>query len=169
MVRVFSGIAACAMLGALVAAQASDAPSRNDKVEAAGAANRVIALREHAGWNAACEAIASPALFLDEPPRHGQVCARDDTITIRALNAGTADQCIGHRVQGVRLEYRPYAGYAGGDGLRYAVQYPSARRAIAVNVTVRGEGAQVTSQPIALDAPPQQAAGPVPLCADLLF
>jgi hypothetical protein len=70
----------------------------------------------------------------------------------------------------LRLEYRPYAGYTGGDGLRYAVQYPSARRAIAVNVTVRAEGApELASQPIALDAPPQQATGPVPPCADLLF
>lgn len=137
---------------------------------AAQAADRTITLREHAGWNADCEAIAAPALFLDEPPRHGQVCARADTVVIRQLNAGTEQQCIGRRVRGVRLEYRPYAGFSGGDELRYAVQYPSARRVLAVSVTVAEGPDAVTSQPAAaLPPPPRQAAGPVPLCAALLF
>lgn len=165
----FGGLAALASLGALAVAQAADTPARSDRVEAAGAANQIIPLREHAGWNAACEPIAAPALFLDEAPRHGRVCARVDTITIRALNAGTEDQCIGRHVRGVRLEYRAFAGFSGGDDLRYAVQYPSARRAVAVKVTVRREGGEAASQPVALDAPPPQEAGPVPPCADLLF
>lgn len=137
---------------------------------AAQAADRTITLREHAGWNADCEAIAAPALFLDEPPRHGQVCARVDTVVIRQLYAGTEQQCIGRRVRGVRLEYRPYAGFSGGDDLRYAVQYPSVRRVLAVSVTVADAPDTVTSQPAAaLPSPPRQAAGPVPLCAELMF
>lgn len=179
MVRLFArcvalqggGVVLLALLG-IVAARAGDRQVRETQVRfetfaATGRADHAIAIREHAGWNAACEPIAAPALTLDTPPRHGRICARIDTIVIRSLYAGTADACIGHRVRGVRLEYRPDMGFAGGDALRYAVQYPSVRRAIDVSVTVAGEGA---SQPVAaLPLPPHQQAGPVPLCAELVF
>lgn len=106
----------------------------------------------------------------DTPVRHEQLATAgraNQAIVIRSLYAGTEDQCIGKRVRGVRLEYRPDAGFSGGDDLSYAVQYPSVRRAIAVRVTVAAESA---SQPIAaLPLPPRQAAGPVPPCAELLF
>lgn len=175
MVRIFKGrmslrfgsTAALIMLGALALAHAADTPVRHEQFATAGRANQAITLREHAGWNANCEAIASPALHVDAPPRHGRLCARVETIVVRSLYAGTEDQCIGRRVRGVRLEYRPDADFSGGDDLSYAVQYPSVRRAIAVRVTVAAESA---SQPIAALPPSsRQAAGPVPPCAELLF
>lgn len=160
------GSFALALLGA-AAARAADTPVRNEAMTAAVATNQAITLREHAGWDAACEAVASPVLMLDAPPQHGRVCARVETITIRSLYAGTEDQCIGRHVRGVRLEYRPDAGFSGGDALRYAVQYPSVRRAIAVSVSVGTQGA---AQPIAaLPSPPRQPAGPVPPCTDLIY
>ncbi|HVZ54094.1 MAG TPA: hypothetical protein VG986_19150 [Pseudolabrys sp.] len=155
-----------ALLG-VTAARADDSAVRHETFAAAGRADHAIAIREHAGWNAACEPIDAPSLTLDAPPHHGRVCARVETITIRSLYAGTVGACIGHRVRGVRLEYRPDNGFAGADALRYAVQYPSVRRAIDVSVTVKGEGA--SQQVAALPLLPRQQAGPVPPCADLMF
>lgn len=161
----FGGLAV--VLFGVAAAQAADAPMRREAMTAGGRANQTIVVREHAGWNAVCDAIASPALVLDTPPRHGRVCARAETITIRSLYAGTEDQCIGRRVRGVRLEYRPDAGFSGDDELRYAVQYPSVTRAITVSLTVAAQGA---AQPVAaLPMPPRQTAGPVPPCMELVF
>lgn len=155
------------VLFGMAAAQAADALTRREAMTAGGRANQTIVVREHAGWNAACDAIASPALVLDMPPRHGRVCARAETITIRSLYAGTEDQCIGKRVRGMRLEYRPDAGFSGDDELRYAVQYPSVRRTITVSVTVAAEGA---ARPVAaLPIPPRQTAGPMPPCMELVF
>lgn len=161
-----SAIAMFALL-AVAGAHADDTQQRLETFAAAGRADHAIAIREHAGWNAACEPVEAPALTLDAPPHHGRVCARVETIVIRSLYAGTAGECIGHRVRGLRLEYRPDNGFAGADALRYAVQYPSVRRAIDVSVTVSGEGA--SQQVAALPLPPRQEAGPVPPCADLMF
>lgn len=130
-------------------------------------ADRATVLREHAGWDRNCEAIVHPSLYLNAPPRHGSVCARIENITIKSMVVGTEAQCIGREVRGVRLIYRPDAGFSGGDDLSYAVQYPSVRRAIALRVTVAAERA---SQPVAaLPSPPRQAAGPVPPCTELMF
>lgn len=155
----YVGIFTVALFG-MAAAQAGDTPTRREAMTAAGRVDQTIVVREHAGWNAACDTIASP--------HHGRVCARAETITVRSLYAGTEDQCIGKRVRGVRLEYRPDAGFSGDDELRYAVQYPSIRRAITVSVTVAAEGA---AQPVAaaLPVPPRQTAGPVPPCMELVF
>ncbi|MCK9919936.1 hypothetical protein MXD81_63480 [Microbacteriaceae bacterium K1510] len=163
----YVGIFTVALFG-MAAAQAGDTPTRREAVTAGGHVNETIVVREHAGWNAACDTIASPALMLDAPPHHGRVCARVETIIVRSLYAGTEDQCIGKRVRGVRLEYRPDAGFSGDDELRYAVQYPSVRRAITVSVTVVAEGA---AQPVAaaLPMPPRQTAGSVPPCMELVF
>jgi hypothetical protein len=160
-------------VAAVAVARASDAPARAEQFAAAGQADRAILVREHAGWNADCDAIAHPALYLDEPPRHGRVCARTGDITIRSLYVGTESQCIGRQVHGVRLVYRPDAGFVGDDGMRYAVQYPSVRRAVSVTVTVSaGAAAAPDAVRSAISAPtPQtrQTSGPVPACAELLF
>ncbi len=152
------------------AAWAADAP-HEEQFAAAGSANHAIVIREHAGWNANCDAIAHPALYLDEPPRHGSVCARVEDIKISSIYVGTESQCIGRRVRGVRLVYRPDAGFIGGDGLRYAVQYPFRRRSVAVNVTVADE-VPVAPVPSSMAAPPalaRQASGPMPTCTELMF
>lgn len=151
-------------------ARAADAPHEEQFV-AAGSVNHAIVIREHAGWNSNCDAIAHPALYLDEPPRHGSVCARVEDINISSIYAGTESQCIGRRVRGVRLVYRPDAGFVGGDGLRYAVQYPSRRRSVAVNVTV-ADKVPAAAVPSSMAAPPafaRQMSGPVPTCTELMF
>jgi hypothetical protein len=45
-----------------------------------------------------CEAAAHPAVHLDEPPRHGDVCAEIENIKIRSMYYGTQSQCIGRDV-----------------------------------------------------------------------
>lgn len=153
-------------------ARAADAP-RDEPHATAGRASHAITVREHAGWDRHCDAIAHPALYLDEPPRHGSVCARVEDIRVTSLYVGTESQCIGQRVRGVRLIYRPDAGFVGRDGLRYAVQYPAVRRSIAVTVTVAAEQPATSdagpSNISALPVPARQVAGPVPPCAELLF
>lgn len=164
-----------AMFGAaIVIGVAGPARAQDEQFAASGSSGRQILIREHAGWDRDCAAIAHPALYLDEPPRHGYVCAHVSDITIRSMYVGTASQCIGRLVRGVRLVYRPDAGYAGGDRLRYAAQYPSVRRMVSVAVTVAAPGAAVTtgSLPPSLSAsalPAHQPAGPVPACADLMY
>src|SRR5208282_519908 len=102
-----------------------EARAQEEQLSRTGQADHPIVIREHAGWNKDCEAIAHPALYLFEPPRHGNVCARIANIKISSMYIGTESQCIGHLIRGVRLIYRPDTDYAGDDGLRYAAQYPS--------------------------------------------
>ena len=97
-----------------------EALAQEEQLSKTGQAGQLILIREHAGWNRNCEAIAHPALYLSEPPRHGQICARIENIKISSMYVGTESQCIGRLVRGVRLIYRPDAAYAGDDSLRYA-------------------------------------------------
>lgn len=152
----------------------SEALAQEEQLSKAGQAGQLILIREHAGWNRNCEAIAHPALYLSEPPRHGQVCARTENIKISSMFAGTESQCIGRSVRGVRLIYRADAAYAGDDSLRYAAQYPSVLRGVLVQVTVvanpTGVPSTVPSNTIVTRmAQSRQAPGPVPDCAEPIF
>lgn len=168
-------VAVLTVAGAAALAASAQAGDRSaEQVTRTGAANRPVVIREHAGWDRDCAAIAPPALTLDTPPRHGFVCARAEDITIKSMVVGTEAHCIGRLVRGVRLIYRPDAGFSGADDLRYAALYPSLRRSVAVNVTVGGQAtpaAVAGSVPAAMTsaASSHQAAGPVPPCADLMF
>jgi hypothetical protein len=139
---------------------------QEEQFSTAGLAGQLIRLREHAGWNRHCEAIASPVLYLSEPPLHGSVCARVENIQISSMFVGTESQCIGRLVRGVRLIYRPDAAYAGNDSLRYMAQYPSILRAIQVQVTVTAASNSTIVAPM---AQVRQEAGPVPDCAAQIF
>lgn len=161
-----------AMTAALSLARTDDARGEEELLSTAGLAGQPIVLREHAGWNRNCEAIAHPALYLSEPPRHGKVCARVENVKITSMFVGTESQCIGRLVRGVRLIYRADAAYAGEDSLRYAAQYPSVFRAVQVHVTVAAKAANSSdAAPSIIVAPAQlrQAPGPVPDCAAPIF
>ena len=117
-----------------------------------------------------CGAIAHPALYLNEPPRHGHVCARVENIKVRSMYVGTESQCIGRVVRGVQLIYRPDTGYTGNDDLRYAAQYPSVLRNVSVIVTVTAY--PPGAAPSGVTAPMPQArqpSGPVPACDELVY
>ena len=103
----------------------SDAQSEEEQLSKTGEIDHQIIIREHAGWNMECAAIAHPALYLNKSPDHGRVCARIENIKVHSIYVGTESQCIGRVVRGVQLIYRPDPGYAGNDALRYAAQYPS--------------------------------------------
>lgn len=145
-----------------------EARAQEEHLTIAARSDSAIIIREHAGWNRRCEAIAHPALYLAEPPSHGNVCARMENIKVSSMYVGTESQCVGHLVLGVRLIYRPDAAYAGGDSLRYAAQYPGALRTIQVQIAVAPQGA-APSNVVAPVSQARQAPGPVPACADPVF
>ena len=152
---------------------ANEAGTQVEELLITGQADHPIFIREHAGWNRDCDAIANPTLYLSEPPHHGSVCARIENIRIRSMYVGTESQCIGRMVRGVRLIYRPDAGYAGDDGLRYAAQYPLVLRTVLVTVKVTADPSGAPSaMPSNMLAPmpeTRQSLGPVPACPDLMF
>jgi hypothetical protein len=151
-----------------VALGATGVPAQ-EVIDKSGEADREIVVREHAGWDSACAAIAPPSLHLDAPPLHGIVCARNDDIRIAYIAYGTQSQCIGRTVRGLRLVYRPHAGYAGSDGLRYTVQYPKSRRDVAVSVTVMPPAPATSgAAPASIAVQPLQAPGAIPPCNDFL-
>jgi len=162
-----------AVIATCLSGLANGAGAQEEELSKTGQAGHQILIREHAGWNKDCDAIAHPALYLNESPRHGSVCARIENIKIHAMYIGTESQCIGRVVRGIQLIYRPEAGYAGNDGLRYAAQYPSVLRSVSVIVTVTAYPPLAPSAaPSNITAPfPQtrQSAGPVPACEELVF
>ena len=132
--------------------------------------DRSVIVREHAGWNRDCKAIAPPPLFLITPPSHGKVCAKAQVITIKSMHAGTESQCIGREVGGLRLIYQPDASYDGEDALVYGVQYASRVHAVAVKVDI---GATAPGKASVADADPalqsRQTPGPMPTCPQYVF
>ncbi len=174
---VFYGAIPFAIFAAVVAGGlsclAGEAPAQEEQLSQTGKVDHQIVIREHAGWNQDCDAIAHPTLYLDEPPRHGRVCTRIENIKIHSMYVGTELQCIGHVVRGIQLIYRPDAGYTGRDGLRYIAQYPSVLRAVSVFVTMTAHApGGPTAAPSGITAPiPQtrQSPGPVPVCEELIF
>jgi len=162
-----------AVITACLSGLAFEAQAQEEQLSKIGQANHPIVIREHAGWNKDCDAIAHPALYLFEPPRHGSVCARIENIKIHSMYVGTESQCIGRLVRGVQLIYRPEAGYAGNDSLRYAAEYPSVLRTVSVIVTVTafppGEPSAVPSNITAPMPPTRQSSEPVPACEELVF
>jgi hypothetical protein len=162
-----------AILGAVIVACVSGltrtAGAEEEQLFKSGQAGHAILIGEHAGWNKNCDAIAPPALYLYEPPRHGSVCARVEDVKIHVMYLGNAAQCVGHVVRGVQFIYRPDRGYAGDDGLRYAAQSPYVLRTMAVAVTVTAPGAPGTSNIAAPTSQAPQSPVPVPACEELVF
>jgi hypothetical protein len=160
-------IAALAVIAAIAFLAWPPVNAGAEQLVKAGAANRPLLIREHAAWNMDCRAIPYPALRLDQPPRHGAVCARVADITVHSMYAGTEAQCIGRVVQGLRLIYVPQPGFTGHDRLQYSVKYPSAHRSVSVTVTVSARaGAELLPLDTVGAAPDTaQMPGPVPPCA----
>ena len=148
----------------------SDAQSEEEQLSKTGEIDHQIIIREHAGWNMDCAAIAYPALYLNEPPDHGRVCARIENIKVHSIYIGTESQCIGRVVRGVQLIYRPDPGYAGNDALRYAARYPSILRMVSVMLTLTAypPGAAPSSMTTPVRQQ-RQSSGPVPACDELIF
>ena len=151
---------------------APGASAQEEQLLRSGPADHPILIGEHAGWSRDCDAIAPPTLYLSEAPRHGSVCARVQTIKIHTMYVGTEAQCIGRSVRGIAFIYRPDHGYTGGDGLRYAAQYPSVLRMVSVVVTVTAHPpAAPGTAPSDIVAPmpqSQQPLTPVPVCDGLV-
>ena len=91
--RLFCGAISFAIFAALVAGGLScfggEAPAQEEQLSQTGKVDHQIVIREHAGWNQDCDAIAHPTLYLDEPPRHGRVCTRIEDIKIHFMYVGT--------------------------------------------------------------------------------
>jgi hypothetical protein len=170
------GAISFALFAAVIAALsgvAREAAAQEERLAKSGPPGRPILIREHAGWDRDCDAIAHPALYLFEAPRHGSVCARIENIKIHSMYVGTESQCIGRVVRGVQLIYRPEPGFAGDDTLRYAAQYPSVLRMVSVAVTVTAyspRAPKAVPSNVATPMPPtRQPSEPVPACEELMF
>lgn len=132
--------------------------------------DRTVTVREHAGWNMDCNAIAAPPLFLIKPPSHGKVCAKAQMITIASVQDGTESQCVGRDVSGVRLIYMSDRSHNGVDVLVYGVQYPSRFQAISVKVDIGGAApAKVSIEDAPQAGQPRQMPGPMPVCPQPVF
>jgi hypothetical protein len=162
-----------AVLAVCLSSLAPKARAQDEQLSRSGQSGHPIVLGEHAGWSSDCDAIAPPALYLYESPRHGSVCTRVADIKVHAMYVGTESQCIGRVVRGVQFIYRPDRGYTGSDGLRYAAQYPSVRRMLSVAITVaaQSQAAPSTVPSGVVDPIPRsaQSATPVPVCDALIF
>jgi hypothetical protein len=162
-----------AVIAALISGLAPAARAQDEQLLRTGQADHPIVIREHAGWNRDCDAVAPPTLYLYEPPRHGSVCARVENIRIHDMYVGTESQCIGRLVRGVAFIYRPDQGYTGSDGLRYAARYPSVLRVVSVTVKVTAHSPSAPSTPPSdIVAPIPQSlpsSTPVPVCDELVF
>lgn len=149
------------------------AQAREENLSRSGQADHSVLIREHAGWNEDCKAIAHPPLYLLSPPHHGKVCARVEEIKITSMYLGTESQCVGHMVYGVRLIYRPDSNFVGDDRIQYAAQYPSVLRMIFVKVTVTpfptGKSGAAPSLNIAPVTAIRQPPGLVPECGEFVF
>lgn len=163
----------CLLPAACLSSLAPVAQAQDEQLSRIGQIDHPLLISEHAGWSRDCSAIAPPTLYLYEPPRHGSVCMRVENITIQNMYVGTASQCIGRLVRGVRFIYRPDQGYRGNDGLRYAAQYPSVVRSVSVAITVTAQppAAPGTAPSGIAAAIPQapQSLTPVPVCDELVF
>jgi hypothetical protein len=108
--RLFYGAISFAIFAAVITGCSSylacEALAQEEQLSKSGKVDQQIIIREHAGWNRDCDAIAHPALFLDEPPRHGRVCVRVENIKIRSMFIGTESQCIRRVVMSAESRWR---------------------------------------------------------------
>jgi hypothetical protein len=164
---------AVVMAAALLCSAHRQAVARDIHLTPDVPSDRSVLIREHAGWNEDCRAIAHPPLYLVSPPQHGKICARAQEIRITSIYAGTESQCIGRLVSGVKLIYQPDNSYSGGDTMVYAVQYPSRLRTISVKVTsatnAPGKLNVAETEFFVTTTQPRQMPGLVPDCPQFIF
>ena len=124
-----------AMIAATVAVAATQFESAN--YEVTSGVSSVIG--EHARWNELCRALDAPLVILERASLHGSICVRHDLVTSIQTRSGRAANCIGRRLNGVLIVYRPKPGFSGTDTLRYGLEFPEGvvSREISIDIQAR--------------------------------
>ena len=94
--------------------------------------------------NKTCEPVI-PKLVIVVPPDHGSICARDCVATAKRNLVGEEQTCIGKRIKGLQVIYRPASNYSGPDRVDYVIQLPKNPINVHVNIEVRPGDAAPTS------------------------
>jgi hypothetical protein len=116
-----------------------------------------------------CENKKLPEINLNIPPAGGTVCMRPGMGTLHKVWSGKVQHCIGKKMFGALVIYRPFGSFTGLDTMQYTVGAgvePWQSRTYEVEITV--EAGEATP-PAASSAPPEpQKAGPMPECPPLV-
>jgi hypothetical protein len=83
-----------------------------------------------------CNSIEPPSLVLDNPPKHGIACLGPRDVFATRREEGNLPQCVTRTMKGVGLFYRPRAGFAGDDKIRFTVIFPTVKRSFEVELHV---------------------------------
>jgi len=116
-----------------------------------------------------CETRKLPEIVLNNPRAGGTVCMRPGMGLLHNVWSGRNPQCIGKKMFGALVFYRPFGSFTGLDNMQYRVGRgvePWQSRTYEVEITVdAGPG----TAPAASFAPPEpQKAGPMPECPPLV-
>ena len=112
-----------------------------------------------------CETRKLPEIDLNVPPAGGTVCTRPGMGFLHNVWSGGKQYCIGKKMFGALVFYRPFGSFTGLDTMQYAVGGVQGRT-YEVEITV--EAGEATT-PTASSAPPEpQKAGPMPDCPALV-
>ncbi len=150
---------------AAAVAQVASAASQFETVSYEIASGVPAVIGEHARWNELCRALDAPPVILERPAVQGSVCVRHDLITSIQTRSGRAANCIGRRLNGVLVIYRPRPGFSGTDTLRYGLDFPEGR--VSREITIDIQARTGVAPGFFLDAPaaPLRAGDRIPECA----
>jgi hypothetical protein len=81
-----------------------------------------VVLRTHAHWDGNCRSSTDPQVTWVTEPAHGKVEQTVEMVTAHANVVG-GTSCEGIEMRGVKLTYRPEAGFRGVDLLSYDLRY----------------------------------------------
>jgi hypothetical protein len=116
-----------------------------------------------------CETRKLPEIDLNVPPAGGTVCMRPGVGHLQNVWGGNVQHCIGKKMFGALVIYRPFGSFTGLDTMQYTVrggEEPWRTRTYEVEITV--EAGEATA-PGASSAPPEsQKPGPMPECPPLV-
>jgi hypothetical protein len=155
------------LAAAVVLVAASQASAESTTVKRTAKAGYETPIWVHARWDKNCEVVRPLILHLDEPPRHGIVCAKVEQITIKSIYKGAARHCIGRRISGIRVYYLSKLDYAGRDEFKYTARYLPLQRTIQINV-IRADKRDRRVVPPDIAANERQEPGPIPACGALI-
>ena len=120
---------------------------------------------EHARWNDMCRAFDAPPVTLERAAIHGSICVRHDLIAPVQSRSGRAVNCIGRRLNGVLIIYRPQANFVGTDSVRYGLDFPEGRVSREINIDIQQSTGAAPDFFLGIPATAARAGDRVPECA----
>jgi hypothetical protein len=141
------------------------------KTSKTGKAGHEMTLGGHVRIDRNCLSIGVPKINLEQPPAHGVLCQRPGDVPLQYLVGNTPSDCLGRKVAGVRVVYRPHDGYVGKDEARYTVSFPHSQVNVDVDLTIVPDDRPAIGEalsPVGAPAEDMQKPGPMPVCSGLV-